>query len=200
MLGELQMELERTTMARSGLDDATGANKSSDESAQRILRERAAALARLPTDSEQESSLELVVFSIADERYAIELSRVREVMLPQPVIPAPQTPRWIAGVMSYRGRVLAVVDLRHFAGEGDPREEAEAQRRRVVVVEAPGMLFGLLIDTLEGVIRADPTPVRARADNGPETRPSFVSGMAPGMVGVLDVAALAHHPGFQVNG
>lgn len=181
------------------LADASGVNAVPVERTRRVLRARARALARPPAEPEESSGVELVVFSVAGESYGIELSRVREVMHPQPVVRVPHAPQWVAGVMSYRGRVLAVIDLCHFLAPGGSAVGKPAEGRRLVVVEAPGMTFALLIDTLAGAVRAEPVPASVPAGAEAGARPSFVQGMAPGMVAVLDVAALAHYPGFRVN-
>ena len=53
----------------------------------------------------------VVVFSLAGARYAIELRWVREVFTLGPVTPVPTAPPAIAGVVNHRGGILPVLDL-----------------------------------------------------------------------------------------
>ncbi len=58
-----------------------------------------------------------VVFRVASERFALPLSAVREVVLPQPPFArVPRVSEAVRGVMNLRGRVVAVVDLAALMG------------------------------------------------------------------------------------
>ncbi len=180
------------------------ADKNAVERTRRILRERARLLSLPIEEARPLAEEEWVVFSLGAGRYGIELPSVREVLPLPELVPVPHTPAWVAGVMSYRGRVLSVVDLAEFlALPGIPaasRGNAGAAGRRLLVLELPEMLFGVLVDHLEGVVSSEtalaPSPLSADA----EGRSGFILGIAPGGIAVLDVPALAHHPRFQVSG
>lgn len=61
-----------------------------------------------------------LTFAVADEEYAIEILRVREILvyasLPSALTSVPRAPAFIAGVMNLRGSVVPVVDLRNKLG------------------------------------------------------------------------------------
>jgi purine-binding chemotaxis protein CheW len=54
----------------------------------------------------------LVSFLVGDVRYAVEISRVREIVNPLPTVTLPHAPPEVVGVADHRGVVLPVVDLR----------------------------------------------------------------------------------------
>ena len=57
-----------------------------------------------------------LTFEVADEEYAIEITRVREILVYSSLTSVPRAPEFIAGVMNLRGSVVPVVDLRKKLG------------------------------------------------------------------------------------
>lgn len=167
------------------------------EEVKRILRKRAEALAK-PVDEARTPTepLELLVLSLAGERYGIETVHIVEVVAVRDLTPVPCTPPFVLGVVNHRGRILPVLDLRRLfelAGQGIP------EGGRVVAVEAVGMAFGIFADAVAGTIRlgADevaPPPVTLARD-----RQAFIRGVTGEMVAVLDLEALARDPRITVN-
>ena len=82
---------------------------------QRILRERAVALARAPqAAAAADTMLELLEFRLARERYALETRHVQEVHPLRDLTPLPGTPPFLLGIVNVRGRILPVLDLKKF--------------------------------------------------------------------------------------
>ncbi len=53
-----------------------------------------------------------VIFPLGEERYALESSQVKELVMPSPVYSFPHTMRALEGVLVRRGAVIPVCDLR----------------------------------------------------------------------------------------
>lgn len=62
------------------------------------------------------SALQLVVFDLEGQRYALPLSAVDKVLPMVAVSPLPQAPTIALGVINLHGQVLPVLDLRHRFG------------------------------------------------------------------------------------
>ena len=56
--------------------------------------------------------VEVVVVRLGGCRYAVSMDAVAEVGRPPVLTRVPGLPSWVAGVANWRGRVLAVLDLR----------------------------------------------------------------------------------------
>ena len=83
----------------------------------KALEERARNLAREPeAPREERDSLRVLEFDLAYERYAIELSHIREVCPLRDITTIPCTPRFIRGMVNLRGQILTVIDLKAFFG------------------------------------------------------------------------------------
>ena len=159
------------------------------EEIERILRARAAALAKpieeapTPTDL-----LDLLVFSLAQERYAIETSHVLEVIPLRDLTPVPCTPPFVLGVVNHRGRILPVLDLRGLLDLGC---QGAPEGSRVIVVEAGGMTFGVLADAVSESVRVGSPELAPPAATLTGGRQTFLRGVTGEMVAVLDLEGLA---------
>ena len=172
---------------------ASGGERSPEEVA-RILKERARKLARPPERaSAPREVLELLVFSLDRERYAIETAHVVEVVPLRSITPVPCVPDFVAGVIHHRGRILPVLDLGRFIGFG---ARAASETGRVVCLEVGGMTFGLLADGVAGVVQvaADQLAPPPRGDEG-----TLLRGITTDRVAVLDLEALAADPRLVVS-
>ncbi len=94
----------------------------------------------------------VVAFRIEAKRFAIDVLDVQEVTPVLDVTPVPGAPRPIAGVVTWRGASLPVLDLRE-SGEID---RSCVFRGRVVLLRRPER-FGVLIDEADGIRRIDPS-------------------------------------------
>lgn len=188
---EAYARLER---ARQALE--SGGERSPEE-VRRTLRERARALARPREEPRAPAeTLELVVFSLAGERYGIETARVLEVIPLRDLTSVPSAPAVILGVVNYRGRILPVLDGRRLlalAGEGIP------EGSQVVAVHAEGMTFGLFTTGVEGVVRIAADQVAPVPLTLTRAHPALLRGVTGAMVAVLDLDAVARDPRIVVN-
>jgi len=188
---EAYARLER---ARRALE--TGWERSPEET-QRILGARARALAKpreeAPTASEV---LDLLIFSLAGERYGIETAHVLEAVPLRELTPVPCTPPLVLGVLNHRGRILPVLDLRRLfelAGRGVP------EGSKLVAVEAARMTFGIFVDAVAGTMRVGSHEVAPPPGALAGERQAPIRGVTREMIAVLDLAALARDPRIAVN-
>lgn len=86
------------------------------------------------------------------QTYALELLKIREVVLPAPLLPLRGAAPAVSGVMNLRGQVVPVIDLGlHF--DGTPVEQTAATR--VVVLEERNEVLGLQVSAVEDIVLID---------------------------------------------
>src|ERR1700730_1582918 len=56
--------------------------------------------------------VEYLAFGLAGETYAVQIECVAEILRPPPITEVPRAPDTILGVISVRGKLVTVVDLR----------------------------------------------------------------------------------------
>ncbi|HET8540506.1 MAG TPA: chemotaxis protein CheW [Anaeromyxobacter sp.] len=120
-----------------------------------------------------------VVFRVASERYALPLSAVREVVVPQPPFArVPRASEAVRGVMNLRGRVVAVVDLATLVGL--PPQPLEPGTGHVLILDHGKRALGFLIGAVLGV---DAIPPPADAPGGLVRGVAAASGGAVTLLG-----------------
>lgn len=176
--------------------EALEAEQFRPEEAGRILRERAQALARPRTEiGSPAEEVELLVFSVAKERYGIDPLCVLDVAPSRRLTGIPGTPAFVLGVMNYMARLRPVLDLRRILDPGGPGSDG----KWVVTMEAGGMMFGILCEAVIGMIRIRAetiTPAPAALGSGQR---GYIRGVTEEMVTVLDLEALTRDPRIVVH-
>ena len=136
------------------------------------------------------ATCDVVLLRLGSCRYAVPLSAVTEVGRPPAVSRVPGVPGFVAGVANWRGRVLAVLDLRALLAAGPAVPD---RRSRLVVVQQDGVRAGLLVDAVTGGVSYDATELEPRLPHLPDDGGSLLAGQVTdddGPYGVLDLAAV----------
>ncbi|ACL66255.1 CheW protein [Anaeromyxobacter dehalogenans 2CP-1] len=111
----------------------------------------AAGGAPAPLEPGQVSLDEFLTFALGAEEYAVPVERVQEVLRPPPLTEVPRAPAPVLGVVTVRGRVVAVIDPRARLGLPAPRDTGEDWR--LVIVDAGDGPCGFRVDAISSVVR-----------------------------------------------
>lgn len=118
--------------------------------------------------------MQVFVFQLGDEEFAINVTQVREVHMPMEIFPVPGAPEFILGVINLRGRAVPVLDLKQRLGVSG--YEA-ANPHRMVVAEAEEIEIVIPIDSCGEVIDVKPDAIQPPPANLPETLQAYITGM-----------------------
>ena len=163
----------------------------------RILHERALALAAEPGRTQTlDQSIEVVEFSLAHERYAVETSHVREVYPLENLTPLPCTPAFVLGIVNLRGEIVSVIDLRKFF---DLAQTGLPDPNKVIVLESGNMVFGILADAILGVRRLPLAEIQPSLPTLTGIREKYLKGITPERTVVLDAGKLLADEGIVVQ-
>ena len=101
---------------------------------------------------------QLLTFELDGAPYALPVERVREIVRVRPITPVPRVPADVRGVISLRGEIVQVVDLRRRLGL---ELLAATRSSRIVVVHAgDDRVAGLLVDAVREVVSVPDEAVR----------------------------------------
>jgi purine-binding chemotaxis protein CheW len=93
----------------------------------------------------------VVVFRLGPDEYALPIDAVEEIAhVPEQIRRVPRTPRFLEGVVSFRGSVLPVIDQRR-RFDMPPAEHLKS--RRLVVIRTDRHRAGLIVDAVADVLR-----------------------------------------------
>jgi purine-binding chemotaxis protein CheW len=90
-----------------------------------------------------------VMLRLGGARYAVGMSAVAEVGRLPVMTRVPGTPVWLAGVANWRGRILAIIDVRPLL---DAPITPTGSLGRLVVLAQDGVTVGLLTEGVQGVV------------------------------------------------
>ena len=164
---------------------------------QRILRERAQSLARVPsTGPAAQSTLDLLEFRLASERYGLETRYVHEVHPLRELTPLPCTPEFILGIVNVRGRILPVLDLKKFFQLPD---HGLTDLHRIIHLRGNGLELGLLADVMVGVRRVPLDRLQPSLPTLTGIRAEYLKGVTDERLVVLDLDRLLSDPKIIVH-
>lgn len=95
----------------------------------------------------------LCTFDVDSLFIGIQISRIQEILRPQPVTPVPLTSSVITGLMSLRGQIVPVINLAERLGVQLADGGAEAFN---VLIRTPDGPVSLLVDRVGDVVEVPP--------------------------------------------
>ena len=113
--------------------------------------------ARTEQAVETKLQLELLTFLIAGEQYAIDIEKIVEIVTPRPVTRIPNADASVVGIISLRGTIVTLVDVRrklHHAEAG-----ADSENTRIVVIDLGRETVGFVVDRVLRVVKIAPSEV-----------------------------------------
>ncbi|WP_332775392.1 chemotaxis protein CheW [Polaromonas sp.] len=162
-----------------------------------ILRERAQALARPPEHTpDAQTSLELLEFRLAQERYALETRYVSEVYPLKDLTPLPCTPPFVLGIVNVRGRITPVIDIKKFF---DLPDQGLTDLHRVILVRGDDIEFGLLADVIVGVHSVALEDLQPSLPTLTGIRADYLKGVTAERLVVLDLERILADPKIIVQ-
>lgn len=123
---------------------------------------------------------EFLAFRLGEDVYAGPVSVIREILKPPPLTPVPRAPFAVMGIVSVRGQLVTVIDLRRRLRLP---EASPSRRSRVLLVNPHGNeMLGLYVDEVLQVYRlAEDEIEHAAAALGGEVAP-YIAGIARPML------------------
>ncbi len=122
---------------------------------------------------------QLATFLVGGHEYALDIMRIKEIIVPLKITPVPRAPAFLEGVVELRGAIIPVVDLRK---RFDIAAPAPTRATKYIIVAIDRNIVGLVVDAVGEVVRAAAGELRAP--------PPLVSGDRPS-----PFAAVCRHAG-----
>lgn len=158
------------------------------DSRRTVLRRRAAAFAAAEVvEAAPGTLLPVVEFSLAGERYAVEAASVEETLLLAHCTPLPCTPAFVVGLISVRGRIRHVIDLREFF---ELPRAGIVDLHHVLLVRHGEVELGLLADLITGLRRVPRDQLQPSLPTLTGIRAEYLRGVTADGLAVLDVPSI----------
>ena len=135
---------------------APAEDRIAQDSAQEIVRSAIQKAVEPDQDQEvddvaqEEEIIELLSFRLADEEYAVDLLKVKEIIRLLEITHIPRAPDIINGVVSLRGTIVAVYDLCLRLGL---KRQPPSRKSRIIVVALEKGMIGFIVDEVIEVFK-----------------------------------------------
>jgi len=119
-----------------------------------------------------------LTFKLDDEVFALDISKVREVLDFTTITKVPRTPEFMRGVINLRGSVVPVVDLR--LKFGMTKTENTVNTCIIIVevkVDEETTVLGALADSVQEVLDLEPGHIEPAPKIGTRLNTEFIKGM-----------------------
>lgn len=119
-----------------------------------------------------------LTFKLAEEIFAVDVAKVREILEWTTITKVPQTPEYMCGVINLRGSVVPVIDLNQKFGMAATDKTVNTC---IIVVEVAQdediIVLGALADSVQEVFELEPGQIEPAPKIGTNLNTDFIQGM-----------------------
>ncbi len=121
------------------------------------------------------NEIQLVVFKLASEFYAVDILKVKEIKLMTNITRVPHSPDYYKGVINLRGSVFPVIDLKKRLNLPDNEYTDET---RIIMVRIEDTFVGIIVDSVVEVTTVDEKVIEPIQTGNSEVNNKYLSGVA----------------------
>ena len=121
------------------------------------------------------NEIQLVVFKLASEFYAVDILKVKEIKLMTNITRVPHSPDYYKGVINLRGSVFPVIDLKKRLNLPDNEYTDET---RIIMVRIEDTFVGIIVDSVVEVTTVDEKVIEPIQTGNIEVNNKYLSGVA----------------------
>lgn len=120
-------------------------------------------------------SARFLCFSLGDEKFAMPLLQVKEVIGNTETKKVPQAAPHFRGILNLRGQVISVIDLRVKLKVGEPDTTPETT---IVILDVDGLSLGVVVDSVNSVTEFDKSMISDPPVCDSSTNTDYIFGVA----------------------
>lgn len=122
------------------------------------LEELKREIAAEQTKKDQGHRMQLIIFKLGNEEYALSIEHIKEVVLTPRIAKMPQTPPYIKGVANIRGNIIAILDLEEKFGI-EKNENLVSTGNYTLVLENNNFKAGFLVREVPNTLTIGSTEI-----------------------------------------
>ncbi len=112
------------------------------------------------------------IFKIAEDNFGIEIQRVVEIIKPLKLNKIPELPDFVSGVISVRGEIIPVIDMRIRFGITE-----KADKQRIVLIRLEEDKVALLVDNVTDIVEIPEEKITSPPKLFKGFRAEFIKGL-----------------------
>lgn len=169
--------------------------KKFEEINRKILRDRARKLAEIPVETKT-NTIEVLMFTLANETYAFETANVREVFKAAELTTLPSTPDFLLGIINVRGEILSVIDIKTFFNLSS---DDNLKALSVIILQSGLRVLGIATDEILGVFDISKHNLQASLPTLDANKHNYLKGISGDRVIILDAINILNDNNLIIN-
>lgn len=136
---------------------------------------------------------EYVTMNIGDQKFGLDVTKIRDILANQKITPIPLSPTMVAGSLNLRGRIITAVNLNVVLDvESKPLTTAPMN----VVIETNNSMYSLIVDSVGDVLDISQSKILTSQENLSEKWRNVATGIFPlqdELLVILDIDKIFKH-------
>jgi purine-binding chemotaxis protein CheW len=132
--------------------------------------------------------MQVVTFRLLDERYAVPIGQVQEVIMCRDIAKSFAMPDEVLGIYNLRGAIIPIVELRKRLGVAG----AAADDQQILICRVRGCVIGFIVDEVLQVVKIPRADIKPPPASLAAKAPEHIIGIAAnadGLTTIIDIAA-----------
>lgn len=121
------------------------------------------------------TSRKYLVFKLNNNSYGVALSDVKEVIGLPVMVPVPQSPNYLLGLINLRGKVISAIDLKT---KLNMSKGQEVKRPAMVLIEGDTTVMGCVVDSVSEVVSIKEDEIERQVKENVPVSSSYIQGIA----------------------
>lgn len=141
--------------------------------------------------------IQLACFNLGDNIFAVDIMRIREIILPQKLSSLPRASSVLEGVINLRGTVIPVMDMRKFFGMPAVQEEIPG---KLLIVSLARQILAMAVDNVMEVISVPVKDIKPPLETADGISMDHLLGVCLSegrVIMILDIDSLLGHSEYR---
>lgn len=131
-------------------------------------------------------SIQVVVFKLQDEQFAVETSRVQSITDMMEITKVPRAPKHIKGLINLRGSIIPLIDINLLL---DLKSQRDVQEN-IIILELEDELAGITVDLVDEVLDIEEDSIERLTEDKKESYVKGVINFKNRIVTLIDIDKL----------
>ena len=131
-------------------------------------------MSNIAIDTSSSTVSQWVTFFIENEKYAIDVMQVQEIIRPLELSPVPGAPDYVLGIINLRGIVVSIIDTRK---RFNLPEREMTEQARIIIIESGGNSIGILVDSVADVANLNEAEIEDAPNVGSNENSKYIDGV-----------------------
>ncbi len=118
---------------------------------------------------------QLVIFSVNNEDFGVEITQVKEIIKPMEIFQVPNAPEFIEGLINLRDKVYTIFSLRK---KFHLLQHEFDDKTKIVISNINSLLLGFIVDGVKEIIKIDSSRIEATPKAVTIVSDKYLSGIA----------------------